>query len=350
MSEWLVRYSEADINHFTTSRANETRFWQSISFLDQSAPLATALKDAAEFGIRYVLIGINEDIGPRANCGRGGATQGWQAFLKRFLNLPSNEFLDPKSVLLLGEVQCSDLQSQSQKLDNSIADDLTHLRNLCSELDERVTEVLKPIFDSGLEAIVIGGGHNNCYPILKALSTSEAKPCNAINFDPHADFRAIEGRHSGNGFNYAYQGGYLNDYHVVGMHEQKNNQTIISALTHAGFTYTTYQTLQVMRSRTLTSDCQHALARFKTVNPLGIEVDVDAISGMPVSAFTNCGFSVSDAEHFVYLGATHSASKYLHLCEAAPEKHPIGLQQGITEVGQVLSGLVCSYLLGKQQA
>ena len=120
MGNWLIRYSEADIKCFNTSRANETRFWQSISFLDQSAPLESALKDAAEFGIKYVLLGINEDIGPRANCGRGGATQGWQAFLKRFLNLPSNEFLDPKSVLLLGEVNCDDLQSQSEALDLSL--------------------------------------------------------------------------------------------------------------------------------------------------------------------------------------------------------------------------------------
>ena len=251
--------------------------------------------------------------------------------------------------MLLGEVNSDDLQSQSKTLDNANAEGLAQLRRLCGELDERVTAVLKPVFDAGLEAIVIGGGHNNCYPILKALSTSEAKPCNAINFDPHADFRAIEGRHSGNGFHYAYQDGYLYDYHVVGMHEQKNNQTIISSLTNAGFTYTTYQTLQVMRSRSLTSDCTHSLARFKIDKPLGIEVDVDAISGMPVSAFTNCGFSVSDAEHFVYLGATHSASRYLHLCEAAPSTHPNGLEQGITEAGQVLSGLVCSYLLGKLQ-
>jgi formiminoglutamase len=221
MSQWLKRYSEADTQSFTASRANETRFWQSISYLDQSAPLDGALRDAVQFGIRYVLVGINEDIGPRANCGRGGATQGWQAFLKRFLNLPSNEFLDPKSVLLLGEVACDDLQSQSQTLDNTQTDDLAQLRKLCGELDERVAAVLKPIFDAGLEAIVIGGGHNNCYPILKALSTSQSKSCNAINFDPHADFRAIEGRHSGNGFHYAYQDGYLHDYHVVGMHEQK---------------------------------------------------------------------------------------------------------------------------------
>ena len=33
------------------------------------------------FGIKYVLVGIPEDIGPRANVGNGGAELGWQAFL-----------------------------------------------------------------------------------------------------------------------------------------------------------------------------------------------------------------------------------------------------------------------------
>jgi formiminoglutamase len=32
---------------------------------------------------------------------------------------------------------------------------------------------------------------------------------NAINFDAHSDFRILEGRHSGNGFSYAYEEGFL---------------------------------------------------------------------------------------------------------------------------------------------
>ena len=44
----------------------------------------------------------------------------------------------------------------------------------------------------------------------------------AVNLDPHADFRATEGRHSGNGFSYAYMDGALGFYHVVGLHPGKN--------------------------------------------------------------------------------------------------------------------------------
>ncbi|ESP94078.1 MULTISPECIES: formimidoylglutamase [Pseudoalteromonas] len=345
---WIKIYNESNISEYTATRENETRFWQSLSFLKSQSPLPEALKDAAEFGIKYVLVAINEDIGPRGNCGNGGATDGWHAFLKRFLNLPCNQFLTPSNVLLLGEVITEDLQQQSEALDNNINADLTQLRVLCEELDVRVSAVLKAIFDAGLEPIVIGGGHNNSFGLLQALSHSQQKQCQAINFDPHADFRAIEGRHSGNGFSYAHHAGYLADYHVVGMHEQKNNDTIVASLQSAGFTYTTYQDILVSRNTSLTDAIKVATTRFDPNLPLGIEVDVDAISGMPVSAYTNCGFSVNDAEHFVYLSAKQANTHYLHLCEAAPKNHPQGAAQGHIEAGQVLSGLVCSYLKARQ--
>jgi formiminoglutamase len=38
---------------------------------------------------------------------------------------------------------------------------------------------------------------------------------NAINFDAHSDFRILEGRHSGNGFSYAYEEGFLKKYFIL---------------------------------------------------------------------------------------------------------------------------------------
>jgi formiminoglutamase len=40
---------------------------------------------------------------------------------------------------------------------------------------------------------------------------------NAINFDAHSDFRILEGRHSGNGFSYAYEEGFLKKYFIFYM-------------------------------------------------------------------------------------------------------------------------------------
>jgi formiminoglutamase len=38
---------------------------------------------------------------------------------------------------------------------------------------------------------------------------------NAINFDAHSDFRILEGRHSGNGFSYAYEEAFLKKYFIL---------------------------------------------------------------------------------------------------------------------------------------
>ncbi|HEA16556.1 MAG TPA: arginase [Pseudoalteromonas prydzensis] len=349
MANHLHIYDEATVKPWCSSRANEKKAWQSIALLDTHVDPLQAMQDAAQFGIKYVLLGICEDIGPRANLGNGGAADGWQAFLKRFLNQPDNQFLANEKVLLLGEVAISDLTLAARDLSNQNPQQLTQLRELCAQLDQRVEQVLSLIFAAGLEPIIIGGGHNNCLGIIRALSKHKQIAINAINFDPHADFRDCEGRHSGNGFRYAYNEQHLDHYHVIGMHELKNNQAIIDALAAAQFNYDSYQALQVRREKTLTQACQQALATL-THAPLGVEVDLDSISLMPVSAYTNCGFSVSDAEHFVHLAASQLNSHYLHLCEAAPNQHPSGMQAGISDAGQIITALVNAYLQAREHA
>ena len=346
MANHLHIYDEATVKPWCNSRANEKKAWQSIALLDTHVDPLQAMQDAAQFGIKYVLLGIREDIGPRANLGNGGAEDGWPAFLKRFLNQPDNQFLVNEKVLLLGEVAISDLTLAARDLSNQNPQQLMQLRELCAQIDQRVEQVLSLIFSAGLEPIIIGGGHNNCLGIIRALSKHKQTAINAINFDPHADFRDCEGRHSGNGFRYAYNEQHLGHYHVIGMHELKNNQAIIDALATARFNYDSYQALQVRREKTLTEACQQALTTL-THAPLGVEVDLDSISLMPVSAYTNCGFSVSDAEHFVHLAASQINSHYLHLCEAAPNQHPSGINAGINDAGQIITALVNAYLQAK---
>jgi len=347
MTDYLHIYDEATVKPWCSSRLNEKKAWQSIALLDTQVNPLQALQDAAQFGIKYVLVGICEDIGPRANLGNGGATDGWHAFIKRFLNQPDNQFLANEKVLLLGEVAVDDLCKAAAHLDNKLPKQLGQLRDYCEQIDNRVEHVLSLIFNAGLEPIIIGGGHNNCLGIIRALSKHKNKPINAINFDPHADFRDCEGRHSGNGFRYAYNEQHLNNYHVIGLHELKNNQAIIDALAEAQFGYDSYQALQVRREKSLTEACQQALDTLCD-HSLGIEVDLDSISLMPVSAYTNCGFSVSDAEHFVHLGASKANSCYLHLCEAAPNQHPSGLKAGLNDAGQIITALVNAYLQAKE--
>ena len=101
----------------------------------------------------------------------------------------------------------------------------------------------------------------------------------------------------------------------------------------------------VLIEAALDGELEHVI---KGTGDIGIELDTDSISMMPVSAFTNCGISVQSAEQFVYQLARLPRSRYLHLAEAAPAQHPAGLSAGLNEAGQVLCALVFAFIQGKQ--
>jgi len=223
-------------------RAHETRLGQAVAVLthDQLAhpdAYAAALANAYSAGQRVAVVGIPESIGPRANGGRAGSEGGWNAFLQSFLNLQATAAVPYHDVVLVGAVDCVALQHQADELNASDPADLNQLRNLCERLDHLVLKVITPILTAGFELVVVGGGHNNAYPLLTALAHHHQRRVGAVNFDPHADFRLREGRHSGNGFSYAYVEGALSHYHVMGLHEAKNSQTSLTQLSEAGFRY-----------------------------------------------------------------------------------------------------------------
>lgn len=342
--------SKAQLSAFFQTRNGEIRVAQRLRLADPALDLSENLRVHAASGGQFVLLGIPEDIGPRANCGGGGAELGWQAFLSKFLNLQANDLLAASQILLLGEVTCADLQTQGQVLDNSTAADLASLRALCAQLDKRVQAAVQPIFAAGLTPIVIGGGHNNALPLLQALAASSKQPVNCLNIDPHADFRALEGRHSGNGFSYAMQQTLLQHYFVLGLHQQKNNAASLTALQQAGADYVSYQQIFVERKLSWQQAIEQALEKVLSANtPLALELDTDAITAMPASALNYSGISVSEAEQAVYQFAKLPHTAYLHLAEAAPKQHPAGLNAGLNHCGQVLSQLVQAFLLGKAQ-
>ncbi|WP_088329447.1 formimidoylglutamase [Lacimicrobium sp. SS2-24] len=314
------------------ARPGETKLGQRIHLASDYADWH-AVKAA---GGSVVLLGMPEQSGPRANCGKGGAHLGWQAFLSAFLNLQENALLSAQSLVLLGEVICDDLP---------YSDDLGQLREQVDELDRRLLQVLAPIFAAGLIPVVIGGGHNNAYGLIRACSEHLAEPMAVCNLDPHADFRQPEGRHSGNAFRYAYEQGYLSHYTVVGLHEQKNSAEALQALQYAGFPWFSIQQIQWRRELTFSEALEQAQQYLKgAARPVGLELDMDAISDMPTSAITSAGVQLDDAIYYVHRLSQANSVQYLHLAEAAPERHPAGEAAGLRVTGQALAELVSAFI------
>src|SRR5450432_797284 len=92
-------YNKQDILSLTTIRKFETRLGERVTAAADPAALAKSLEQATA---EYVLVGIPEDIGVKADGGVGGADTVWVPFLQNFLNIQSNDFLMGESILLLG--------------------------------------------------------------------------------------------------------------------------------------------------------------------------------------------------------------------------------------------------------
>lgn len=330
------------------SRAGESKIGEHIR-LPTSNNLAQTLSEFKNQGVKFVLLGIPEDIGPRANLGRSGSTQGWDAFLSRFLNLQQNAFIKSHEIGLLGHIITDDLQAKSAPLDLSESDDLNTIRELVSMLDERVAETIQSIGVNNLIPIIIGGGHNNAYGIIKGMSQAKQQPMAAVNLDPHTDFRSREGRHSGNGFSYAANENFLKYYFSLAMHELKNSAANIAALNQHHFPFVSYQQIYVRREMSFEQALQDACCYLNDSHaPIGIELDVDSISYMPASAYTNVGVDINDAQFYVHTIAQLPNSCYLHLAEGAPKQHPAGITAGVSDVGQCLAALATSFIQSKQ--
>ena len=336
-----------DCQSLCNPRVGEKRLGEVLAQLPPVADQASyqeALAQAWQQGQRIVLVGVAESIGPRANLGRGGAEHGWLAALKGLLNWQVNDLVASHLLVLAGSVVTADLQQASAELDSNQSAHLEQLRDLCAQLDQRVSAVLQPAFAQGFAVILIGGGHNNAYPLLTSLAEQTEQSVGAINLDPHADFRACEGRHSGNGFSYAYEHGALQHYHVVGLHPAKNNARSLSRLQQAGFSWTTLQQLWQQPWSEQLTHLQQLSHSWQC--PFGIEIDLDALYAIPASAINFVGLSVSHAATLINTLASDPNARYLHLAEAAPSLHPQGQRHGEIVTAQVLSELVLAYLQG----
>ncbi len=211
------------------------------------------------------------------------------------------------------------LQQRSLDLRNHIPDELHTLRDLVQEVDKVVSQVIRTVIAAGKTPIVIGGGHNNAYPVMKGTYQGLGKrPVAVVNIDPHADIRELEGRHSGNGFSYAIADGYLEKYFPIGLHQNYNNTYTWKTLNgDAGlFRYLTAE--DMLFGNISTADTVKQVSKFFKGLPVGIEVDMDSIRFTESSARTPVGLSDGKVRKLLHLLASGKNIVYLNLSEGIP--------------------------------
>ena len=215
--ENIILLNQNELAKITHHRSGEIKFGEKIITVPKDTNILEFM-DSCE--AKFVLFGITEDIGVRANLGRPGTATAYQSALNSLVNIQHNKFCKGSNLLVLGHLDITSEIEAAQSLDSKIKEERKELFKLVEKIDAEVSHVVHQIVKAGKIPIIIGGGHNNAYGNIKGLALAKGKPVNAINFDAHTDFRILEGRHSGNGFSYAYEDGFLKKYFVFGLHEK----------------------------------------------------------------------------------------------------------------------------------
>src|SRR6056297_1684290 len=150
----LKLYNYRTIEKLVSKREGETRLGEKISFIEN-------LEEVAKSKAKFVLFGIPEDIGIRANHGKPGASKTWEACLNSFLNIQENEFTNPENIILLGEIDCKTEMQKAANIDLEDPNYYAKLGDLVEKIDEKVSVLVEKIVTAGKIPIIIGGGHNN---------------------------------------------------------------------------------------------------------------------------------------------------------------------------------------------
>ena len=304
-----ISSSKTKIAEFTTIRPGEIKLGEIVPRTEiDLVNNEDFVKEFSAISAKYVILGIPEDIGVRANHGSPGAKNGYTSFLKYFCNMQSNSYTNSKELHILGELHFPELITRAYG-----TNDIDELREICSELDKLVYQMIFEIVKHGKIPIIIGGGHNNSYGNIMGSSIALGSPIDVLNIDPHADFRSTEGRHSGNGFRYAFEDKFLGKYAVWGLNEMYNNQFILDEF--AGNENLCYESFFNISSQ----ESQGIEKFISFLGPkIGLEIDLDSIKNMPSSAISSIGFS--EEEILKYIGKVKSQKEviYLHLSEGAP--------------------------------
>ena len=276
---------------------------------------------------RFVILGIEESIGPLANFGQPGSEKAFGAFLKCFLNTQVYQGFKADEISILGTIKHMSSFKSHEKASKEIED-----------LDQFVFHILLEHINDNQIPIIIGGGHNNAYPLMKWASKKGI--LNVINLDPHADCRATDRRHSGNSFSFALEEKILNKYAVLGLHEAFNNNYIRKFLNNNNIKHTFYEEY-IFNERSLLLDVSEIINTWQSKFNLGIEIDMDCISGMPSSAFSPSGWTLDQVRaYLVFLIKNMTQISYLHLPEAAPQND---IESKI--VGKALTYLIRDFVI-----
>ncbi len=337
--EKIIPFTITDLSRITNHRSGEIKFGEKMIIIPKDVDSLDFIKSSLA---KYVLLGIPEDIGVRANYGRPGAASAWEIAIKNIANIQHNRFCKGSQLIVLGQLDVCEVMKNVDQLDFNDIDDRSKLSQLVTKIDKDVSHIIFNLIKLGKTPIIIGGGHNNSYGNIKGAALAKGKPINAINFDAHSDFRILEGRHSGNGFSYAFEEGFLKKYFIFGLHENYVSKSVLDIIKKIEdrVRYNTYDSVNIRREKDFDTEMKNAL-EFINNDFFGLEIDLDAIPNIASSAMTLSGYSIEQVRQFISFFAKNKNAAYLHICEGAPD---LGEEKNNHLIGKLIGYLITDFI------
>ncbi len=337
----IVPVRRADLGTMSLYRSGEVRFGEKMLTVPKDVDLVAFLRECPA---RFVLLGIPEDIGIRANSGKTGAGSIWETALEEIANIQHNKFCKADDILLFGPMDFSAEMERAAALDFMDTQQRLELSALVQRIDKEVAHLIFTIAGCGKIPIIIGGGQNNAYGNIKGMALALEKPVNAVNFDAKSDFRILEGRHNGNAFHYAYQDGFLKNYFIFGMHENQVSKDVLKRIRklESRVKYATYDAMAVYGKKDFRKQLDRC-RRFVNSEAYGVEVDLNAVSYPAGNAVG--GFDAAQLRQFVSFMADDPNAAYLHLCEGVAHTEN-GEQNRV--LGRLIAYLLTDFIKARQ--
>ncbi len=335
-------YTSEKVQQYIKKRKGEKKYGERVHYTTD--PLGDPFAQLRESRAEYVLLGVPEALGVQENSEKKDVASAWEATLNMLLNTQQNNFNKGSKLYILGHLDVEQEMKTLHSLDLSDKKDRKAAGKLVEALDKEVTYIISKIVTSGKKPIVVGGGHNNTYGIIKGCSLGLRKPVNSVNFDLRSGFMNTKRRHNGNGFSYAFQEGFLNRYYSFGLHENYTSRSVFNMLEkhRQHIQYMTFEDIVIRQKRSFLYYLNQALSYVKE-RSFGVEMDCSAIANIPAGVMTPSGFSANHARRFASFMGTHKNATYLHICEAAPDPDN---ETEIQQTGKLIAYLITDFIKG----
>jgi len=301
----------------------------------------------------YVFFGGDNDIGSRANWGRGkpswdearklGCNSDVKTADDQTLNQLANTAFNKKNEMFLRSLAvlgCLDISTTKKLLKGFSPENPDQQEALCQAVRKvhvLSSQIVQDVFRSDPLARLsyLNGDHDSMCPIVEGFYNATGQKPIVIYVDLHGDSRSLDqGPHSGNWCTHIHEQGWLKKAYLVGLSPLNNNAETLDNLTKLGVTYEEFTWERLisdndafnLAATTIITEIQEQHPE----SPVILSICGDSILGLPASdGNTHVGYRVDVIYGFIKRIQDNTNLRIFNVAELKPGLE--GSSKGVSE-------------------